>query len=139
VSIASNKELVRHAAAIFSRERLEEYLQFYAPDAALHFLPPGLPRGREGARQYYEMFLGAFPDGRVTIDDLIGEGDQVACRFRVGGTHEGSFMGAPATGRRVSTTGITIFRISGGQCVERWSEANFVALLQQVGALAAQP
>jgi steroid delta-isomerase-like uncharacterized protein len=83
------------------------------------------------------MFVAGFPDARVHVEDLVAEDDRVACRFVSTGTHHGEFMGVPPTGRRVEVTGITVFRLTGGQCVERWSEMNLVGLLQQIGAFPA--
>ena len=137
MSVEENKALVRKAAELFRADAMEEYLQYYAPDATLHFLPPGLPPGREGARLFYQVFRSAFPDARVRIDDLLGEGDMMACRFTLTGTHRGEFRGMPPTGKSVTITGITIFRIENGRYVERWSEADFLGLLQQLGAVPA--
>lgn len=134
MSIEANKAALRRAVSHFSLETLDAYLQLYHPNAKLHFLPPGLPPGREGARLFYQGFFAAFPDARVTIEDLVSEDDKVACRFTIDATHRGEFRGVPATERRVSFGGITIFQFAGNQCVERWSEANFTSLLQQLSA-----
>jgi len=137
MSIEEHKAAIRRAVAHFTSAGLETYLHLYHPQAKLHFLPPGFPPGREGARLFYGSFLAAFPDTRLVIDDFVSEGDKVACRFTVEGTHSGEFMGVPPTGKKVSVGGITILRFEHGQCVERWSEANFLGLLQQLGALPA--
>lgn len=137
MSVETNKALLMRAVELFSAETLEQYLAIYHPDARLHFLPPGLPGGREGARLFYQMFLKAFPDARVTADTVLGEGDLLAERFTVTGTHRGEFQGIPPTGRPVRITGITILRFENGQIVERWSEADFLGLLQQIGAVPA--
>jgi steroid delta-isomerase-like uncharacterized protein len=133
-SETSNKDIIRRAAEMFSAARLDEYLQFYHPDVTLHFLPPELPRGRAGARAYYQKFFDAFPDARVIVDDLVAEDDQVACRFTSEGTHRGVFLGIAPSGRRVSVGGITIFRLADGKIIERWSQLNDVALMKQIGA-----
>lgn len=133
MSTDANEAALRRAVTSFSPDGLENYLQLYHPDATLHFLPPGLPPGRAGARLFYQGFLTAFPDTRLTLDDVVAAGDRVACRFTIAATHRGDFMGVPATGRQVSFDGITILRFADGQCVERWSEANFLGLLQQLG------
>ena len=132
-----NKATIRRAVSHFSAAGLETYLQLYRADAKLHFLPPGLPQGREGARLFYRTFFDAFPDGRLTLEDFVAEGEKVACRFRVEATHRGEFMGVAATGKRVSVAGITILWFEHGQCVERWSEANYLGLLEQIGAVPA--
>jgi steroid delta-isomerase-like uncharacterized protein len=137
MSIEANKTALRRAVASFSAVTVETYLQLYHPQATLHFLPPGLPTGRDGARLFYQGFLAAFPDAQIVLEDFVSEGDKVAARYTVEGTHRGEFMGVPASGKRVSITAITILRFVDGQCVERWNEANFLGLLQQLGAVPA--
>ena len=135
MSIEANKTVLRRAVASFAPETLETYLQLYHPDAKLHYLPPGLPPGLDDARLFYRAFLTAFPDARLALEDFVAEGDSVAARFSVEGTHRAEFMGVHATGKRVSFGGITILRFADGKCAERWSEANFLGLLQQIGGL----
>ena len=135
MSADENKALIRRIVTLFTKETIDEYLSHYAPDAKLHFLPPGLPPGREGAKLFYQMFLSAFPDARVRVDNLTAEGDRVAETFVLDGTHTGPFQGIAPTGKRVKVTGLTLMRIQNGQIVERWSEADFLGLMQQIGAV----
>src|SRR5262245_50585545 len=102
MSIEANKTALRRAVSHFSATTLESYLQLYHPAAQLHFLPPGLPQGVEGARLFYQGFLKAFPDAKLVLEDFVAEGESVAARFSLEATHEGEFMGVPATGRRVT-------------------------------------
>ena len=134
MSVEANKAALRRAAANFTPQTLESYLQLYRPDARLHYLPPGFPQGRDGARLFYQAFFAAFPDGRVTIEDLVSEDDKIAARFSISGTHSGEFLGAAPTGKRLTFSGISIFQFASGHCVERWSETNLVQMLQQAGA-----
>lgn len=85
------------------------------------------------------MFRTAFPDLETTAEDLIEEGDKVVVRARWTGTHRGAFMGVPATGKRVTGTEIHICRIVDGRLVEQWSEMDMMGLMQQLGAIPAQP
>ena len=78
--------------------------------------------------------LAAFPDAKVICEEWVIEGDVVAVRFRFDGTQRGEFMGLAPTNKRVSVTGITIMRFEGSQVVERWSEMNYLGLLQELGA-----
>ena len=73
----------------------------------------------------------AFGDVKLAILDALGEGDQVAVRFSMECTHRGEFLGAPPTGKRITFEGVTIFRFEGDQCVERWSQTNLMAVIQQ--------
>jgi predicted ester cyclase len=79
----------------------------------------------------------AFPDLRVTIDDLIAEGDKVAKLWSFEGTHEGEFMGLAPTGKRITWSGITIYRVSGDRVVECIWRTDALGLLQQLGAIPA--
>lgn len=94
-------------------------------------------RGPEGAMAFIPVARAAFPDFRFDILDQIAEGDKVATRWKIVGTHEGPFEGAPPSGRRVEMTGITIFRLAGGRLVEGWTNEDILGLLQQIGALPA--
>jgi len=82
-------------------------------------------------------FRAAFSQPHTTIDDAIVEGDKVAWRWTFRGTHTGPLMGIPATGKAIAFTGITIDRVAGGKIVERWNQADFMGLMQQLGAIPA--
>jgi steroid delta-isomerase-like uncharacterized protein len=97
-------------------------------------LPPGMPSGREGVKQMTVMFRSAFQDFKVTIDDVIAEGDRVVLRTTWSGTHRGEFMGIPPTGKRVSFGVIDIIRIAEGKFVEHWGQMDSMGLMQQLGA-----
>jgi predicted ester cyclase len=135
-TVERNKAALERAARNFSPSTLEEYLQLYDENVQLHFLPPGLPRGRAGARMFYQGFFAAFPDARLTLQDPIGEDDKVACHFRVEGTHRGELFGVAPTHKRVEFSGVTMFTFRDGRCVERWSETNLPVVLQQLSATA---
>ena len=105
---------------------------------ATHFLShdPGNPSpDREGVKQVIVAIRTAFPDVRFTADDLIAEGDKVAARFTMRGTHRAEFMGVPATGKEILVTGIDIVRFEDGKAAEHWHEWSGLGLLQQLGVL----
>lgn len=95
---------------------------------------PG-PLDNEGWSEFMTAFTAAFPDARITIDQCISEGDTVATRWTLAGTHGGEFQGIPATGRTVRFTGIEYNRVVNGRFAEHWSMFDNVALLRQLGAL----
>ena len=82
-----------------------------------------------------ERYRTALSGLRVTIDQQFTDGDYVATRFTIRGTHEGDLMGTPPTGKDVAFTGITISRCEDGRIVEEWEITDTVSLLGQVGAL----
>ncbi len=95
------------------------------------------PLDREGHRQMIAHFQGAFPDGRNTSEELVAEGDKVVQRWTFRGTHRGAFQGIPPTGRQVTLTGISIWRVEGGKIVESWHELDNLGLMQQLGIIPA--
>jgi steroid delta-isomerase-like uncharacterized protein len=97
--------------------------------------PEGMNSGVEGAKRFVEMYRNAFPDLRVTAEDLIAEGDKVVMRWTARGTHQGELMGIPPSGNRVEVTGINIDRMEGGKVVESWSNYDTLGLMQQIGAV----
>lgn len=135
MSVEENKAILRRAVERFGdKENREEYFELYAPDAMLRGYQEVEP-GLEGIRRYYEARWAAFPDAHLTAGDMIAKGDKVGCRFTLRATHEGEFNGMPPTGKRVTMTGITILRFEDGRCVERWSQADLLGLMQQLGAV----
>lgn len=106
--------------------------QVFAPDVVDHHPQPGQGPGREGMRQVIALYHGAFPDLRVTSEDVIVSGDRGVLRWSATGTHEGDQFGVPATHRSVRMTGIDIIRIDDGRVVERWGETNGLEMMRQI-------
>jgi steroid delta-isomerase-like uncharacterized protein len=98
---------------------------------------PGLPPDLEGMKQALPMFRAAFPDMRLTVEDMIAEGDKVVDRVTVRGAHEGELMGIPASGKQVEFMETHISRIADGKIVERWGEWDALGIMQQIGAVPA--
>ena len=94
-------------------------------------------RGPEGAVAFIPVMREALPDFRFEVLDQIAEGDKVATRWKLVGTHEGPFQGAPPSGMRVEMAGITIFRLAGGRLIEGWTNEDALGFLQQIGAVPA--
>lgn len=111
----------------------ESYFDLYAPHAVLH-RSPSLPPGLESIKQFYRAYWLAFPDIRLTVKALLAEANLVACSFEAEATHQGIFLGIPATGRPINYIGVTILGFEEGSCVERWSQTDILAVLQQLGA-----
>jgi steroid delta-isomerase-like uncharacterized protein len=133
MSTEDNKALFRRWCEVISQNRLDRVEEIIAPDEVDHALPPGIPSGREGVKQLFTLLHTAFPDLQIDIEDLIAEGDKVVGRVTARGTHQGAFMGIAPTGKPVSFNAIDVVRIAGGKIVERWSQADNLALLQQLG------
>ena len=106
---------------------------FYAPSYVYHGAGGLELRGPEGLKQLFGMYLTAFPDVRMTIDDMIGEGDQVVVRWTARGTHLGNLDKIAPTGRPISITGIIVMRFANGQVVEEFENFDEVAMFRQIG------
>ena len=107
----------------------------FAPDYVFHFPSSPGPLDLQGHVRIARMFYAAFPDLRYRVEEQVAEGDKVASRFTVHGTHEGEFMGISPTGGRVAATGINIDRIAGGKIVEEWSNFDQLGIMQQLGII----
>jgi predicted ester cyclase len=135
MSIEQNKTLVRHCIEeVFNKGNVTATDEFFAPSFAPP-LQPGVTRDREGYKQFVAIFLNAFPDLHVTIDDMVAEGDKVVFRATNSGTHKGEFIGIAPTGNHVIWTEISIWRIEGGRIAEVWTEVDKLGHMQQLGAI----
>jgi len=95
--------------------------------------PPG--RGLSGAMDDYREFTGGFKDARFNIDDLVVAGDRVVARWTCTGTHTGDFIGIPATGKKMSVLGISMYRLRDGKIVETRNSADVFGMLVQLGVV----
>jgi predicted ester cyclase len=133
MSAEENKALVRRYREIHNSNNLAALDEIVDEKIISHNGVPGTPPGLEGGKMVHMMFLSAFPDSKVTTEDLVAEGDKVVERFTFRGTNTGSFMGAPPTGKQVTATGMSIFRIANGKIVEHWGENDALGTMQQLG------
>jgi len=86
-------------------------------------------------RDLAKGFRAGFPDLHCSVLDAISEGDRVACRWRMTGTHRGAFLGFEPTGRRVVLDGIGFFRFHEDRVAEEWLEYDAFGLLRQLGVV----
>jgi predicted ester cyclase len=138
MSTEQNKEIVRRMFDQTNAQDLTAAFSALSPefvDHALDLLGPGMPHGIEGTRQFFTMVFSAFPDVRVTTEDMIAEGDRVVTRDSGLGTHTGAYMGIPPTGKQVRFSFINIYRLQDGKIVEHWTEADNLGLMQQLGVV----
>jgi steroid delta-isomerase-like uncharacterized protein len=132
----ANKEIAkRFYEEIINEGRMEAAGALMDPGFRDH-LAPQQPPGIQGFADFLKMVATAFPDIQVEIEDLFGEGDRIAVRLSVAGTHTGVLMGSiPPTGKPARWTGIDILRIENGKIKDRWSERNLLSMLKQIGAV----
>jgi predicted ester cyclase len=100
-----------------------------------HYVSHDLPSEPAALKSFIGGFHSAFPDGHVTIDQMIAEGDTVAIRLTFRGTHTGDFQGIAPTGKAVTVPAMDMYRLVEGKVVEHWGGPNQLSLLQQLGVV----
>lgn len=120
---------------LFNKKNVDSLGDFSAEGVVERNPPPTTKPGLEGMKEMFHMFLNAFPDIHIEVEDLIAEGDAVVMRATTTGTHQGDFMGIPATGKKVSYGEIHIVKIAGGKFVEHWGVEDQMGLMQQLGVI----
>ncbi len=132
-----NKDLVRRwFEEVWNNGRSDAIDEMLAPGCIVHGLsedPKNPIRGLEGFKPFHETFRGAFPDTKVVLEDIIAEGDMVAVRCVVRGSHTGDHLGIPASNQSVTFTGMAMARIKDSKIVEAWNNFDFLQMNKQIG------
>jgi steroid delta-isomerase-like uncharacterized protein len=128
----ANKVLVRRYIDLWSTGNLASAGDILAADYVDHTHPTHAA-GSEAVKQEIMDFNIGFPDAHVTVEHMISEGDLVAFRFVLRGTHLGIFAGFPPSGKECVLTGVDFIRIANGKMVELWSTQDTLSWAQQIG------
>jgi steroid delta-isomerase-like uncharacterized protein len=132
-SATTNKELLRRFYKdVYVDWNMALVDQVLSPQFRSHDWPARGPTGPQAFRDYYSAIRSAVPDARYEVDDLIAEDDKVVVRWRLLGTHKGTFQGIAPTGRAIVLAGIAIYRVENGLLMERWVVSDLHGVLQQI-------
>jgi predicted ester cyclase len=134
--MATAQEALTRAVDSWNAGDLDGYLELYRDDIRLHGYSPE-PMGKEAVRGFYEATFAGFGSPQLEFHEVLWDGDACTIRFTMSGRHVGEFLGVPATGTDVAMPGITILHFDGDQVVERFSQADMLGFLIQVGAVPA--
>ncbi len=135
MSIEENKALPRRSyEEIYNQGKLDVAEEIYDENFVSHISPSDL-KGPKGIKEFTSMLRSAFPDLKFKIEDQIAEGDKVATRWTVTGTHKGDYMGVAPTGKFISNTGIALHRVANGKMVESWISSDNLGVMQKLGAV----
>lgn len=119
-----------------SSGNLDQLDQIFAQNVVDHDPAPDQGPGPDGYKAFFKKLRSAFPDLKITADDLIATDDQVALAYTINGTQNGPFLGLPPTGKPVKVRGMQIARFNGdGKIVERWGSSDELGILRQIGAV----
>ena len=130
----SNRRLMTTFTDFINTASEDLATELISPDAI--FYMPGRSEPLQGPSGYLVvigMMRAGFPDIQWTLEELIAEGDKVAARFTMRGTHKGSFFGVPPSGKKIEVKAMNFYRISDGQIIEEHGQPDLLGLLQQIG------
>ena len=136
MSLEENKAVVlRMTEELYNKGNIESADQFFA-GAYVH-RDPASPHVTDlaGLKETLRAFRAACPDLHITSDELLADGDKVTKRWTLHGTHTADLGGLPPTGRRITLSGLELFRLANGKIVESWVAYDNLSLLQQLGAI----
>jgi steroid delta-isomerase-like uncharacterized protein len=126
-------------AALNARD-LEGFGAMLADDFIEHEETPGLAPTKDGVVEFFRMYRAAFPDLHMEPQDVLTDGDRAVARVRATGTHQGDFMGMPASGKSVDVQLIDIIRFDAdGLAREHWGVVDLMTMMQQLGAIPEGP
>ena len=119
-----------------SRGNVDLADQLYSPDYVSHSVGPELPPTLEGLKLFIRALRQGLPDLQCPVDEVVAEGDRVAGRFSLRGTHSGILFGIPATGKPVEVGVMVIARFdAAGKWIEDWNSWDQLGMLQQLGVI----
>lgn len=135
MNTAQNKALIeRLFSEAMNARNFSVLSEILAPGFLNHSMPMPQP-GPEGFKMVIEGFTNAFPDMKINLERVIGEGDLVVTSGHWTGTHQGNFMGIPATGKKVNIGFMDIWKIENGKAVANWVQMDNLAIMQQLGVM----
>ena len=129
-----NEAVARRALECFNTGDTSVADEVIADGAVNH--DPAMPdsaSGPDSLKQAVALYRGAFPDLKITIEEMFSDRDLVCTRWSSEGTNDGELMGMPPTGKHATTTGLSVDRVQDGKIVESWTEWDNAGLMQQLG------
>jgi predicted ester cyclase len=133
MSAEQNKALLhRYIEEVWDKENLAAVDEFLAPTYKRHRSPTLPPLTLEEQKQLLTGFRDAFADIKITVEEVIAEGDKIGFRSTMNGTHQGEFLGIAPTGREVTLSLLDVIRIEDDHFVEQWGGPDIFDLLQQL-------
>lgn len=140
MSTEDNKELVaEYMREVWDEGDVSAVRRYLAPGFRRHVSAVSPPLDIAGQMERLAGLRSAFPDVEVTVDQLVAEGDMVAFRSTMRGTHRGELFGIAPTQREVTVRLVDMIRIEDGRFAEQWGGPDVFDLLGQLGATLTGP
>jgi steroid delta-isomerase-like uncharacterized protein len=135
MSTETNKTIARRLVEeVQNQHNISAMDKLYAPNYIYH-AAHGVPPTLEGNKQFFSLLFAAFPDLHLTIHNQIAEGDKVVTHKTMSGTHLGTFVGIPATGKLMAMEILEILQIDAGKITGCWLFYDRLSLMYQLGIL----
>jgi steroid delta-isomerase-like uncharacterized protein len=131
-SIDGMKQLAQDFGQRISNHDLDGAMAMVDDQLVDHVMPEGTPPGKTGIRQYYQMFINAFPDFRLTLDAISAENDMVVLHAQYAGTSQGQFYNVPATGKPFTTNVVEVYRVRNDKFVERFVWYDIMKIMREI-------
>jgi predicted ester cyclase len=133
-SVKPLREVVQRLGDTFNDPQIREssYFNFYDDSLIIHGFSPNLPANKEGFKQFIYLLWKAFPDIKITFEDIIVEENKVVGRYNLAGTHRGEFANLQPTEKQFRVDGMTIFSFRDTKVIERWNLVNMISLMEQL-------
>ena len=129
------KAIIKRSKELWNTGDLAIADEIFAEDFVLHYPFDPSVRDLESYKKFISETRRGMPDFNIKIEDMIAEDDKLACRWEVSGTHKVDFFGMPATGKKATWTGMSIYRFDSGKIKEAWYSEDALGMLQQLGVI----
>ena len=134
------RPISRFVEELWNERRLEVADAIFANDCVTHQLRSGapadaVPRGPQAIKEHVAGWIASFPDLRFSIEQMLSEGDRVVMQLLMEGTHQGAWLGIPASGKRMQIRMFTVHRVVQGKIVEDWVLVESLGFFQQLGLI----
>ena len=135
MSTETSKAICRQFLDEVLNQRRLDLIEEFVDESIVQYFGAMQVSGVENMKSGLQMGFDTFPDYLLTVDDEVAEGDKVVFRWTLRGTHEGEYLGVPATGKKIEQIGAAIYRMANARIVELWFYPDNLGLLQQFGAI----
>ncbi len=117
---------------VWSKGNFDSISSIYTEDYVGHFPGGQTVNGRDGLRKAVQSHRASFPNWDEQVLEIIVDGNHAATRYRSRGTHEGEFLGIPATGNEIDVLEASIYRMVDGKIAEQWAFPDIASVQQQL-------
>jgi predicted ester cyclase len=132
MSTEQNKQIIHRLFNEGINERKFQIFDGLISDKFINHGVPNAPTGPKGFKDIVQQFIDSFSDMKIVNEEIVGDGDTVATRGYMTGTHNGTFMGIAATGKKIKMDYIDFWKLNNGKCIENWVQMDIAGVFKQI-------